>query len=341
MKKRLFIFLVLIFAANALFAQRVVLKVATMAPPHSPWDIQMKKLAQKWNKITNGQVSLKFLDITNMGGEKSAVQKMRPSRPGQKPFLDGAVFSPVGLNELAPSARIFTLQAPFLIRNQEELDLVLKEYGSVFEKEIEKTGAKLLTWSNVGWLTFYTKQSYSNLKELKKLKIACSNDTKDFSDVLKICNFNAKDIPPQKFTQEIKSSNGADGFASVHILVYAMGLYKDLPYILDARLGPVMGGFVISEESWKLVPDKYKEEMLTALESMRKDLNDDLEKMEADYVSKMKKSGVKIIPLNKKELDEWNKEFYVDMQRVAKQRPSILNMEVYQKISKLLETYRK
>ncbi len=340
--KILVIALCLMTLSTGLFAQkRITLKVASSAPSRSPWDIQMKKLSQQWAKITKGQVRIKFYPMSSMGGESAAIQRMRPPRPGRRPSIDGAVLSPVGLNTLAPQAKLFTLAAPFLIQNRHELDIVLKKYGHLFEKKIEESGCKILTWSNAGWLTFYTKKPYSNLRELKNLKIACSNDSQDFVDILKICGFNTYAIPPSKFNQAIKSSRGAEGFSGVHIMTFAMGLYKDISYILEAQVSPMMSGFVISEESWKLVPEKYKAELLKSLEEMNKRISDDLEKMEADYLRDMKRAGVKVLPLSEAEKEKWTKEFYNDMQRVNKQKPNILNIDAYEKISKLLETYRK
>ncbi len=343
MKKKIVIFCLCLFAlTTGLFAQkRIVLKVATIAPARSPWDIQMKKLAQEWYKITNGQVSVKFLNAQNFGGEHGVIQKMRSSRPGRPPTLAGAVLSPVGLNELAPNARVLTLAVPFLIQNQNELDLVLKKYGGTFENEIEKSGCKLLTWSNAGWLSFYTKEKYANLDQLKKLKIACAKETKDFVDLLTICGFNTYPVAQSKFNQAIKSSRGAEGFSGVHILTCAMGLERDISYVLDTKMCPMMSGFVISQEWWKLIPNKYKPEMMAALEKMRRDLNSDLDKMEAKYLNQMKKAGVKTINLSKSEQNQWRDEFYKDMQKVNKRKPNLLNMDAYEKISKLLENYRK
>ena len=260
-KKLLFAFFVLVMISGIFAQQKIVLKIASSAPARTPWDIELKKLAQEWNKITKGLVSVRFMDMTVLGGEKAGVVKMKPSRPGQRPQIDGAILSPVGLNELAPNAKIFTLSLPFLIQNQEELDLVLSEYGYAFENEIQKNGCKLITWSNVGWLSFYTKDSYSTLNELKKIKMLCSNDTKDFTDVLKISGFNVLPVDPAKFTQELKASAGARSFASVSILAYTLRLYKDVSYMLDARICPIMAGFVMSDESWALIPDQYKPAM--------------------------------------------------------------------------------
>lgn len=340
-KKLLFVFFVLITVSCIFAQQKIILKIASSAPSRTPWDIELKKLAQEWNKITKGLVSVRFMDMTVLGGEKAGVVKMKPSRPGQRPQIDGAILSPVGLNELAPNAKIFTLSLPFLIQSQEELDLVLSKYGYAFENEIQKNGCKLITWSNVGWLSFYTKDSYSNLDELKKIKMLCSNDTKDFTDVLKVSGFNVLPVDPAKFNQELKAATGTRSFASVSILAYTLRLYKDVSYMLDARLCPIMAGFVMSDESWALIPDQYKPAMLEAMNKTTKSLNAALEDMEREYVKEMKQGGIKIISLNPQQKKEWTKEFHEDMKKVQKTLPNIINAEIYEKITKQLEAYRK
>ena len=342
MKKKLFFaFFVLVMVSGIFAQQKIVLKIANSAPARTPWDIELKKLAQEWNKITNGLVSVRFMDMTVLGGEKAGVVKMKPSRPGQRPQIDGAILTPVGLNELAPNAKIFTLSLPFLIQSQEELDLVLSKYGYAFESEIQKNGCKLITWSNVGWLSFYTKDSYSSLDELKKIKMLCSNDTKDFIDVLNISGFNVLPVTPAKFTQELKTSSGARSFTSVSILTYTLRLYKDVSYLLDARICPVMAGFVMADESWALIPEQYKPAMLEAMNKTTKKLNAALENMEKEYIKQMQQDGLKIISLSPQQRKEWTKEFHADMQKVQKTIPGLLNAEIYEKITKQLEAFRK
>lgn len=321
--------------------QKLVLKIATVAPPRSPWDIELKKLAQEWNRITNGEVSVRFYDIVVLGGEKAGIQRMKPARAGQRPQMDGAILSAVGLNELAPKSQFFTLSAPFLIQSQKELDLVLDKYGSFFEDGINAAGCKMLTWSNVGWLSFYTNARYSSLGELKKIRNFCFNDTKDMTDVLKIHNFNVETVAPAKFVQAFKSASGQKGFLSTNLLTYVMGIYKDIKYILDARMGPVMAGFVIANESWALVPEKYRDAMNAALEKTTRDLNTNLEKQEAEYLKKMTDTGIQIIPLTRQQKSEWNEEFQAKMPQVYKQLPGVVNVEMYKKITGLLEPYRK
>ena len=102
-----------------------------------------------------------------------------------------------------------------------------------------------------------------------------------------------------------------------------------------------MVGFVMSDESWALIPDQYKPAMLEAMNKTTKSLNAALEDMEREYAKEMKQGGIKIISLNPQQKKEWTKEFQEDMKRVQKTLPNIINAEIYEKITKQLEAYRK
>ena len=324
------------------YSEVITLKIASVAPARSPWDIELKKMAQEWTRITKGQVKLQFYDMTVLGGEKAGIQKLKSTRPGQKAPIDGALFSTVGLHELAPTAGFYTLSVPFLIQNQDELDLVLSKYGSEMEKKVEKAGCKIIAWSNVGWLSFYTKESYKTLAELKKMKMAVSGlDSPILSDSFKVSGFNVVDTPAQKFSQMLKSKNGVDGFFAVHLLTYASGFYKDIHYALDVKLCPVMAAFVISNASWEKIPKKYHAPMKEAMERARQRLNNALDSSDAECIRKMEAGGVTMIRLSKDELKRWEDEFSININDIHRTFPNAFDMEMYKNIQALLAPMRK
>ena len=97
--------LLLLVSAAALGAEdKIVLKIATVAPSRSAWDIELKKVAEEWNRITNGLVTVKIYNMSTLGGEKAGIQKLKAARPGQQAPLDGAIFTTIGLHELVPDA---------------------------------------------------------------------------------------------------------------------------------------------------------------------------------------------------------------------------------------------
>ena len=66
----------LMVQGTLLFAEETItLKIATVAPANSPWDVELKKLASEWTKITNETVRIQFQNMTALGGEKAGIQK--------------------------------------------------------------------------------------------------------------------------------------------------------------------------------------------------------------------------------------------------------------------------
>lgn len=343
MRKFLALFAALFIVTTALTgAEGIVLKIATVAPSRSPWDIELKKVAEEWNRITDGLVTVKIYNMTTLGGEKAGIQKLKAARPGQQAPLDGAIFTMIGLHELVPDAYIYTLALPFLLQNQQELDKALSVYGNKIESKIAAAGYELIAWSNVGWLSFYTKEPYRTLGELKKIKLAVAGlDSPILSDSFKLSGFNVADVPTQKFSQMLKSKNGIGGFFAVHLLTYAGGYYKDISYALDTKLCPIMAGFVVSKASWEKIPKKYHAAMKEAMEKARKRLNDALDDSDADCVRKMEASGVTMIRPPKEELKKWEEEFSVNIHDIHRAFPNAFDMDMYQSIQKLVAPMRK
>ena len=323
-------------------AEGIVLKIATVAPSRSSWDIELKKVAEEWNRITDGLVTVKVYNMTTLGGEKAGIQKLKAARPGQQAPLDGAIFTMIGLHELVPDAYVYTLALPFLIQNQQELDKALSIYGNKIESRINAAGYELIAWSNVGWLSFYTKEPYKTLGELKKIKLSVAGlDSPILSDSFKLSGFNVVDTPAQKFSQMLKSKNGIGGFFAVHLLTYVGGYYKDISYALDTKLCPVMAGFVISKASWDKIPKKYHAAMKESMEKARKRLNDALDVSDADCVRKMEAGGVTMIRPPKEELKKWEEEFSVNINDIHRAFPNAFDMDMYQNIQKLIAPMRK
>ncbi|MGP1577002.1 MAG: TRAP transporter substrate-binding protein DctP [Treponema sp.] len=340
---RKIIAVVFCFFSVFLFAEeKITLKIATVAPGRSAWDIELKKLAEEWYRITNGAIEVKTYNMTTLGGEKAGIQKLKAARPGQQAPLDGAIFTTIGLHELVPEAYVYTLTLPFLIQNQQELNAVLDVHGKKIESKIKQAGYELVTWSNVGWLSFYTKDSYSTLAELKKIKLSISGlDSPILSDSFKVSGFTVVDTPAQKFSQALKSKNGMRGFFAVHLLTYAIGFYKDINYALDIKLCPVMAAFVISNDSWKKIPEKYHAPMKAAAEKTRKRLNDALDISDADCVKKMESAGITMIRPPRQELTKWEAEFNQNIEDIYRAFPYAFDMQMYKDIQKLIEPMRK
>ena len=343
MKLKLFYACVFMCACSfALCAQTITVKMASVAPARSAWDTEQKALAQEWSRITGGQVELKFYTASALGGEGGVIRKMKALRPGQKSPIDGAVFTNIGVYELAPASHALTLTVPFLFRNQDELSYVLDAMSPEIEKAIKDAGFEFLGWFNVGWANFFTKTEIRTPDELKKAKMGFSGiSSPGLMAAFKSAGFTMEDIPGEKMLQSIKSANGIKVAYCIPMYAYATTYYTGLPYIIDIPLNPIMSAFLISSDTWKAIPDAYKAQLKQAVRNAQGKFISVQQKSDREYLDKMRAEGCTLVKLSDSEIQLWEDSFKRDAEKMANTPDSVINGPFYKKISSLLEQYRK
>lgn len=338
MKKNLLLVLMCVFA-SLVFAQKYTLKVASIAPGRSQWDVDQRMLAQEVSKATGGKVTIRFYDITTLGGERSVIQKMRAVRPGQKAALDGAIFTTLGISELAPKTDIVTMCIPFLFENQDEVSYVLNSYPNM-KKAIEDEGYELLGWFSVGWAQFFTKELAKTPEKMKSLRLSVGTlDSPAIGELFQIAGFNTFDVPKEKLLQSTKSSDGVQGMYSIPMYAYAAQYSKNLKYVLDVPICPIMAAFVVSRSSWDKLPAEYQKAIREISAKYEDKFVSVQEQMNAEYTEKMRQDGNVIVSLTDNELQVWKDSFAKDIEK-AGTKNSAINYKFYTDIQKLLADYR-
>ena len=86
---------VLIPSAPSAQTKPITIKMATSVPVNSSWFLVLKEVADKWNKLSNGQVKVILYGGGTKGDEPEVVQTMRLGNE-----LQGAVLTSVGIAEI-------------------------------------------------------------------------------------------------------------------------------------------------------------------------------------------------------------------------------------------------
>ena len=128
MKKIVLALMLALSFSAGLFAQRkITIKMASPVPENTPWGQCLNQIAAEWRRITGGEVEILIYHNGVAGNEEAVVRNLRVNQ------IQAAVLSTFGMYELSPE--IMTLSCPFLIRNDEELDLVLARF---LEREFDR-----------------------------------------------------------------------------------------------------------------------------------------------------------------------------------------------------------
>jgi len=261
----------------------VVIKIASIAPSRSPWDKALEKVANDWERLSNGSVQVKIYPGSIAGSEQDMIRKMRLGT------LQGGVFSNMGMAKIDHSLTVLCI--PFLFHSREEFNAVFERMKPTFEKIIEEKGFKTVLWTLAGWVNFFSKKPVIDPDDLKKLKISVTADFPEIEQVWKRMGYEV--VPGGDADLMIQLQSGAVTALYLPALVAGSGQFFALaPHMLSPSLAPLVGGLLLSDKAWASIPADLRQPFLDAVAVAAKGLYDETMSLEADAVKMMKDNGL-------------------------------------------------
>ena len=342
MKKSLFclIFcLIILISAPSLFAQRggsragetIEVKLASPLPKESPWGRTLDRIAAEWNRVTNGQVRLNV----RHGGIEGNETKMHLSLASD--IIQAAVFTSFGLNAIEPS--IMTLSAPFLIRNEGELNAVMRELQSDLDSRISRGNYLMLAWSKSGFVNIFSKEPVFSPDDLRRQRIASNAEAADMNTTFKTMGFNIIESDWSDVGNKLNAGTVMACYQNPAAIA-AYQLHLILKNMLATNIAPVLGGIVVNQVTWRRIGElnpRYQTELLNATRRIADEFDTALQKTVEDAVRTMERAGLKVNRPSAAQEQQW----YSEMERVVPTMVgSVFDRELYNKTNEILARYR-
>jgi len=317
-------------AAGPAFAQRTVtIKMSSPVPEDTPWAQYFIQLSAEWKKITNGEVELIIYHNGIVGGEKDVVRNLRVNQ------IQAAVLSTYGLNEISPE--VMTLSCPFLIRDDEELDLVLNGVKGDLEEKINSKGFYALAWARVGWIKFFSKQPIFTPADLKKQKLGTHVDQSEMNQIFKSMGFQMIPVAHNDLLIAL-NSNMVDAVFQSPLVVGSTQIFGSARNMASINVVPFIGAFVFNQRAWRAIPDKYKPQIIASTRRVEAELNKAVGGMESDLVKTMSNYGLKVNQLSPAQEQLWYEE-------IGQATPGLIgtmfNREIYNRVDAIVREHRR
>lgn len=320
---------------------KTIIKVASVAPARSSWDVDQRTISADWARITGGEVELQFMNSDSMGGEGGVIKKLNSVRPGQKPPIGGAVFTSLGVDSFCPESHIMTLCVPLMFRNQDEVNAVLDEFTPEMQKPLEAKGYIVLGFFNIGWCYFFTKNPVHTPSDLKKQRLTVGGNTSPLlANAFKAAGYLTLDVPTDKLLQSMKTPGGVEGVFTIPMYGYAAQYYKTLTNILDVPLCPVMVTFLLSKAEWDAIPDKFKPDLMASIKKAENKFIEAQQKNDVEYKKRCENGGATVFTPNDAQLKVWNDEFTVAARYMYDSKTPVADKDLYGRIAAFLNKFR-
>jgi TRAP-type C4-dicarboxylate transport system substrate-binding protein len=322
--------------ANVVFAQRgsasqnntVEIRLASFMPRNSDWGRTLDRMAAEWARVTQNRVTVRVLHDGVEGGEEKTLSSMKADN------IQAAVYTSFGLHSICPA--VMTISAPFLIRTEPELDLVLKDAKPLLDAQVRKTDFVVLAWSKGGWVNIFSKDPVVTPDDLRRQKMATNPDGAKLNAAFKAMGFNLVEAEITDIAPKI-ASNMVNAFYQQPASVFTNGLYKQLTNMMDISIAPFLGAIVINKVTWNKINAADQNAILRVSQQITTDFEKVMPQTVTNVLPLMQRSGLKVNKVSPAQEQLWRDE-------VQKVIPSLLgdtfDTELYNKINEILRTSR-
>ena len=326
---RLALACILVLGAFPAFAQRTItIKMATQIPENTPWGQYINQIAADWKRITNGEVEVIVFHNRTAGKEEAVVRNLRVNQ------LQAGVLSTFGLTEV--TQEIMTLSCPFMLRNDDELDLVLNEMKKELEEKINAKGFFTIAWSRVGWVRIFSKSPVFVPDDLKKQKLGTNSEYDKLNQAFKAMGFQMVPVAQDDILIALNSPM-VDSVYSSPVAVGSAQIFGLAKNMASINIAPFMGAIILNRRTWNAIPDKYKPQLIEATKRREAELDAAVRNFEEEMIKTMGNYGLKVNQLTAAQEQLWYDEFQKAMPNMI---GSVFDKDVYNRIDSILRNYR-
>ena len=288
--------LIVLSFSHSLYAKKIVIKMATLAPEGTEWHGLLVELGQEWKKATNGDVRLRIYPGGVVGDERDMVRKIRIGQ------IHGAAITTEGMTEVNQYFTAFNY--PLLFQDYDDVDFVRNQLNDELYNESEKNGFKLLTMVDVGWVYWFSTDPVFTPSDLKRTKIwTWAGDYK----AVQLYEENGFQPIPLT-TLDILSGLQTGMINSLGLnTMYALAqqIFGIADNMLDMKWGNLTGAIVVDMRVWNKLKPEYQKLMLNISKNIGKRFQDKNRYGSDDAVNVMKKYGLKVNKPSSEQLTEW------------------------------------
>jgi len=265
-------------------ARGMVVKMGTMAPKGSIFHKALLKMAVAFDEETGGKVKLKVYAGV-VGDEPTIIRKMRVGQ------LQAATLTSTGLALITKEP--MAVQLPMQFRNTDEMDATLVGMEPVFNKALENHGFVSLTWSDGGWMYFFTKKPAVSVSDVQNRKLWMWANDPVAVEAFSVIGFapvvlSGVDIIPSLQTGMITA------LPTTPVTALALQSYPMTPHMIDIKWGVMLGGTIINKKVWEKIPVDAREKIRSRCYKIGKEMARDARAQSAQALKIMQQKGLVI-----------------------------------------------
>jgi len=324
----------LFFSLCTVYAQRgtaagsvVNVRFASPLPRSSDWGRALDRMGSDWEKATNNQVRV----IVSHDGREGDEAKMISSLYSNA--IQVGVFTSAGMADICPA--VMNLSIPFMIKNETELDLVLKDMLPLISNRVKKDFV-VLAWSKGGWIYIFSKEKVLTPDDLRKQRISTSPELRDMNTVFRTMGFQLVETDFTNMGTKL-ASNAINAIYIIPASVAPLGLHRNLSHMLNVPIAPILGAIVMNRVTWDKLGAVNQQKIVEATKKIAVEFDASVVKTEANAIAAMGNDGLSVNTPNQAQQDMWSNDLKNTLPSLV---GSIFDRDLFNRLTAILDKAR-
>jgi TRAP-type C4-dicarboxylate transport system substrate-binding protein len=308
----------------------VLVKMATLVPTGSSWELILKEMAVKWTKASGGRVKMNLYAGGVKGDDPEVVRQMRLGT------VDAALLTAVGVAAIDKS--VYALGVPMMYDSYEELYYVLDRLRPRLESQLDAKGFVVLNWADGGWVHFFSKSPVATPDDLRREKLFQWADDSDAIGIWQSAGFvNIRPLPSTELASSIQSGLVTAFGAPPQVAVITQ-YYNHAKNMTDLKWNLLLGATVIRKAVWERIPADARPALVEAAQEAGRRLREDIRGSADKDVAEMKKRGLNVVAVPAAAKAQWLKMAESTYPNI---RGKIVPADVFDEAMRYRDEYRK
>lgn len=262
------------------------IRIASLAPPGSSFVKVLKAWSRTLEKETEGRVELRVFSGGSDGDDRDLIRKIKAGK------LDAAGVATTGLSLIAPEVQVLT--APGLLTTDERLDRVRTKLDARFQKMIEASGFKLLTWGDGGKNRVFASGAFQSPADLSKKPGWAGKDNAVIDAYVKAIGASPKKLPAGDVFEGLGNGKLSVVPASAMSAV-AFQWYTRLEAMTSSNFNVIVGGSVISKAKFDSLSEADQKTLLDTAKRAAKKLDQIVKRDDDRAFETLKGRGLQVV----------------------------------------------
>ncbi|HEY2744565.1 MAG TPA: TRAP transporter substrate-binding protein DctP [Polyangia bacterium] len=315
-------------ASTSARADRIVLRMATVAPDATSWAKELRAFGRDVETSTDGQIAVKWYMGGITGDEKESLARIGKSQ------LDGMA-SGIECGEVSQSMR--ALNVPGVVQDRDEANYVSQKLQAQFAAEAQKNGFALLFTAGLGSTMVFSRTPVRTMSELRTIRLWRWD-----LDQWGVIATREMGMPVQAAALEdaarMYDDGKIDGFTTMPSAALAFQWSTQAKYITPLPVGYVQGCMLLANRAWDRLNQHQRDAVMAAAAKCAHRFEEVGREQDQQLLGGLfQRQGIKIVPPS----SALRAQFF-EAARAARERMSekILPHGLLDEVIRLLADYR-